>query len=146
MLIDTQLKLSALQSLIHAVGDVVSTNVIDTGAAADTGIGEGMRLVVRVGTAVLAAGGASTMQFVLQTSTDEAFSSPVEVQLSGAIAKASLTANTVVYSSRLPQGLLRYLRVVYRIATNDVTAGTADAFLVKDQDAQQYVAKNFTVS
>lgn len=146
MLIDTQLQLSALQSLIHAVGDVVSTNIIDTGAAADVGIGEGMRLVVRVGTAVLAAGGASTVQFVLQTATDAAFSSPVEVQLSGAIAKASLTANTVVYSSRLPQGLLRYLRVVYRIATNDVTAGTADAFIVKDQDAQQYVAKNFTVS
>lgn len=145
MLQDSQLQLAALQSLIAAAGDIASTNYLDTGAAQDEGIGESAYLVARIGTAVLSAG-AATLQPVLQSATDAAFTTPDEYPMTGAIAKAALTANTVIARMRLPLGLKRYLRVVWRIGTATTTAGTGDAFIVKDVDAQQYLPKNFTVS
>ena len=40
MYIDSQETFAEGQSVAAAAGDIVSTNVIDTGAAADVGIGE----------------------------------------------------------------------------------------------------------
>jgi len=133
MYIDSQETFSEGQSLISATGDVVSTNIYDTGANADVGIGEPLFLIARIGTAVVGAG--STTQVVLQTDDNSAFSSPKEFPLTGAQAPAALTANTFAVKARLPIGLERYLRVVYRIAGAAVTAGTVDAYIVKDVQA-----------
>ena len=142
MYIDSQELLSSGQALSNAVGDLVSTNIYDCGAAYDAGIGE--ELYLNIATVVAAAGG--SIQFVLQTATDSAFTTPKEFPLTAAIAAASLTANTIQYRGRLPIGLLRYLRVVYRVSSAAITAGTADAYFVKDEQANVPYASGFTVA
>jgi hypothetical protein len=140
MILDSQLSLSRAQSIAAAAGDVVSTDIYDTGAAADAGIGEELYLHIATGTAVTS-GGSATVQFVLQTSPVENFGSGVvEFPLTAARALAALTANTVQYRGRLPIGLLRYVRLVYRIATATTTAGTANAFLVHGVQANAPIA------
>jgi hypothetical protein len=145
MILDIQEQFSSAQSIVSAAGDVVSTNIYDTGAAADVGVGEEIYLVTRLGAAVTS-GGAATVQVVLQTADDAAFSTNLtEFPQSGALALAALTANTEISKQRLPIGLRRYLRVVYRIGTAATTAGTVDAFLVKDVQANKPYASGFTV-
>ena len=131
MILDSQLSLSAAQSIAASAGDVVSTNIYDTGATADVGIGQDLYLVIQT-VAAVTSGGSATVQFVLQTDDNSSFSSAREFLLTGAVALSWLTANTVQYRGRLPIGLERYIRVVYRIATDTTTAGTATAFLVHD--------------
>jgi len=143
MILDKQEQLSLAQSIVSAAGDVVSTNVYDTGAAADVGIGEEMYIVVKTVAAVVGAG--ATVQAVLQTDDNVGFASPREFPLTGALAPAALGANTEIVKQRLPIGLERYLRVVYRVAGAATTAGTADAFLVKDVQANVPYASGFTV-
>ncbi|WP_375199067.1 Bbp16 family capsid cement protein [Cupriavidus metallidurans] len=145
MILDIQEQFSSAQSIVSAAGDVVSTNIYDTGAAADVGIGEEIYLVTRLGAAVTS-GGAATVQVVLQTADDAAFSANLtEFPQSSALALAALTANTEISKQRLPIGLRRYLRVVYRVGTAATTAGTVDAFLVKDVQANRPYASGFTV-
>lgn len=139
MILDTQELLSSAQSIAAAAGDVVSTNYYDTGAAADVGIGEELFLQIAT-VAAVTSGGAATVQFVLQTDDNSSFSSPREFPLTGAVALAALTANTVQYRGRLPVGLERYLRVVYRIGTATTTAGTATAFFTKNVQANNPIA------
>lgn len=131
MILDTQMSLSRAQSIAAAAGDIVSTDIYDTGAAADVGIGEELYLVVQTNAAVTS-GGAATVAFILQTDDNPSFSSAREFPLTGALALAALTANTVHVRTRLPIGLERYIRVVYRIAAATTTGGTATAFLTKD--------------
>ncbi len=133
MYIDSQEEFSVGQSLISATGDVVSTNIYDTGSVGDVGIGEPLFVFARIGTAVVGAG--STITVVLQTDDNTAFSSPREFPLTGAQAPAALTANTYAVKARLPIGLERYLRLVYRIAGAAVTAGTVDAAIILDVQA-----------
>lgn len=145
MILDSQEQFSSGQSIVAAAGDVVSTNIYDTGAAADVGIGEELYIVARIGTAVTS-GGAATVQVVLQTADDAGFTTNLtEFPLSSALALAALTANTEIVKSRLPIGLRRYLRIVYRIGTAATTAGTVDAFIVKDVQANKPYASGFTV-
>jgi hypothetical protein len=131
MILDSMEFFSNAQSIAAAAGDVASTDIYDTGAAADAGIGEELYLQINT-IAAVTSGGAATVQFVLQTDDNSAFSSPKEFLLTAPVALAALTANTRQYLGRLPVGLERYLRVVYRIATATTTAGTATAFLVKN--------------
>lgn len=145
MLMDRQTRMSNAQSIAAAVGDVVSTDVIDTGAAQDVGIGEETELVVSLGAAVTSAG-AATVQPVLQTADDVGFATNLtEYPLRNAIALAALTAGAVLYTGRLPVGMRRFMRVVYRIAGATTTGGTANAYLVLDAQAQQYLPRNYTV-
>lgn len=135
MILDTQTSLSRAQSIAAAAGDVISTDIYDTGAAADAGIGQEVYLQINTNAAVTS-GGAATVQFVLQHASDVAFSSQgAEYPLTNARALAALTANTVQFQGRLPVGLRRYIRVVYRIATATTTGGTATAFLTEDIQA-----------
>lgn len=131
MILDSQLSLSRAQSIAAAAGDVVSTDYYDTGAAADVGIGEDFAIQVQLAAAVTS-GGAATVQVVLQCDDNTSFSSAKEYPLTSALALASLTANRILYQGRLPYGLERYIRVVYRIGTATTTAGTVNTFLAKD--------------
>ncbi len=92
------------------------------------------------------AGAGASVQFVLQTATDAAFTTPREFPLTAAIGVASLTANTMQYRGRLPIGLLRYLRVVYRVSGAATTAGTVNAYMVKDEQANVPYQSGFTVA
>lgn len=150
MIMDTQEQFSSGQTLIVGTGDTVSTNVLDTAASVsnpqnhDEGIGEEVYLSVRIGTAALSATG--TLQVVLQVDDNVSFSSPKEFPLTAALLQAATTANTYIYQGRLPIGLERFLRVVYRVGTAAFTAGTVDAFLTKDIQANRTYAAGYTVS
>lgn len=144
MWIDTQETFASGQSVIKAaVGDVVSDNVYDTGAAADVGIGENLFLYAKLDTALAGAG--SSLQVVLQTSDSEA-SGYTDAVAGPVVPLASGTANAELARLRLPIGLKRYLRVVFRVSGAATTGGTASAFLVKDVQAQQYGASGFKVA
>lgn len=142
MIIDSQEKFSEAQSVAAAAGDIVSTNVYDTGAAADVGIGEHMYLYAKMNAALVGAG--TSIQVVLQDSADNA--TFADKQASAAVPVASATANATLAKVRLPIGLRRYLRVAYRISGGTTTQGTASAYLVKDVDAVQIGASGFSVA
>lgn len=141
MILDTQEQFSAAQSVAAAAGDIASTNSLDTGDATDKGIGEHMYLYVKLVAALAGAG--SSIQAVLQDSADNA--TFADVQSGKVIPLASAVANAELLKQRLPIGLRRYLRVVYRISGATSTGGTADAYLAKDVQAQQYGASGFSV-
>lgn len=143
MILDTQETFSEAQA-VTSTGDAASTNVYDTGAAADVGIGEEMFVYVKT-KAAFTSGGAGTLQVVLQHSVDNSTWTDAQV-LTPALALASLTANTVQVRARLPIGLNRYIRLAYRVATAAMTAGTVDAYLAKDVQASNAYASGFTVA
>lgn len=151
MIMDKNEEFSVAQTLIVGTGDTVSTNILDTNPTGnpatpqniDEGSGEGVWLNVRIGTAVASATG--TLQLVLQVDDNSSFSSPKEFPLNAALGAASYPANTFVYQGRLPIGLERYLRVVYRVATAALTAGTVDAFLTKNTQFNRTYAAGYTV-
>lgn len=128
---DAQLEFSVAQAV---TASAASTNYVDLGAAGDAvGVGSTCFLVIRVGTAVTS-GGASTVTFDLRTDSDPAFGTETTLFTSGAIAKASLTANTWIVQVAVPLGVKRYLRVYYTVATANLTAGTFDAFITNTLD------------
>jgi len=152
MIMDTQETFSLAQTLVVGTGDTVSTNVYDSQGVTtfpaqniDAGVGEEVYLNVRIGTAVTTAA-SGTLQLVLQVDDNVAFSSPKEFVLTGALAVAVLTANTFIYQGRIPVGMERFWRVVYRVGTGALTAGTVDAFLTKDIQANRSYASGFTVA
>ncbi|MNT23210.1 hypothetical protein D3C72_1586220 [compost metagenome] len=136
MFVDTQETFADAQSVASAAGDVVSTNIYDTGAAADVGIGERMYLYAKMNAALVGAG--ASIQVVLQTSASSG-SGYTDAVAGAVVPVASATANSVLARLALPIGLQRYLRVVFRISGATTTAGTATAILAKDVPAQQYL-------
>lgn len=140
MILDKMTELALAQNIFASGADVVSTNVYDTGAAADVGAGENLFLFAKT---VAAVTGGTSIQVVLQDSADN--SSWADVQSAKAVPVASATANAVLAKMRLPVGLRRYLRVAWRnVGAN--AAGTGSAYILKDVDAQQYGASGFTVA
>lgn len=123
-----------------------STDVVDLKGTYDFGNGENVFCEVRVGTAVAAAGNA-TVTFELQGSTDLAFTSPITMGKSEDIPKAQLTANKVAVQMRVrPTAPVRYVRLLYTVGTGPLTAGTFDAYLLKDLQRSRAYASGYKVS
>lgn len=123
------------------VGDHPSTNVIDGGVKGDSlsavargGAYVNPFLIVRVTTAFTTTTTTGTLQIVLQESVDEAFTSPVDLVASPVYAIGDLVDNAVLLAVRMPQLKKRYLRVVYRVGGETLTAGACQAFLTMDAD------------
>ena len=123
------------------VGDHASTNVIDGGVKGDSfsAVARGAAylnpfLVVRVTTAFTTTSTTGTLQIVLQESITEAFSSPIDLAVSPVynVNNGDLADNIVLMAIRMPQIKSRYLRVVYRVAGETLTAGACQAFLTPD--------------
>jgi len=141
MLIDRFNEFAKAQSVIgNAATAIPSTNVVDLGAAGDSWGRENEFLHIRVDDTILAAAGAANVTFKLQTSVDEAFTSPIELWSSGAIAKATLVAKYFVTGRGLPlpKGVKRYLRVTTTPDTNNPTSGKIAAFLSPDVQANLF--------
>jgi hypothetical protein len=140
MIIDSLSQFSDAQ-VVTALGDTASTNVIDTLVDSDEGIGEGVHVLFAVPQAVTSAG-AATVQFVIQTSTDNA--TFADIGMTEAIPKASLVAG---YSKpvRLPVGCRRYIRVAYRVGTATLTTGAFTSAIVKDIQMSKVYGSGFTV-
>jgi len=135
MILDKTLELSLAQAV---TATALSTNVIDMASARNIGAGEDLFLYIRVGAAATAAG-AATVSFQLQTDSSPAMGTAVTVLDSGAIAKASLGANTAL-KFRLPSSAFKqYLALNYLIATGPLTAGDFSAWICSDvPDNAQY--------
>ena len=127
MIIDKSLELSSAQAV---TASAASTNYIDLGAAGNV-IGNEPYLVIQTREAATASGSA-TVNFVIQTAADSAFTSPVVLFDSGAVGKAALTLNSCPVKVKMPLGLKRYVRVYYTVATGPLTAGKFDAFIAED--------------
>lgn len=128
MYIDTQETFSDAQSVAAAAGDIVSTNVYDTGAAADIGNGEELILLAKMNAALVGVG--ASIQVVLQDSADNA--TFADKQAGAVIPVALATANATLARFYIPIGTRRYLRVVYRITGATTTQGTASSFIILD--------------
>jgi hypothetical protein len=152
MLADLQNIMSDKQSLIAAVGTVVSTNIIDLRAVgtipqggspiADIGRGKRLSIMVQLTTTYLASGGASTVDFQVCNSANSDGSSPTIIDSSGAIAKATLVAGYIVPVGRnLWPMTARYLCMNYVIATNNGTAGNVWAGIESVRQSTPYVTQ-----
>lgn len=134
MILDKLLMFSEAQAV---TASAASTDIIDLGPIAgdrrDIGVGYPIELIVRVPTPAAAAGDA-TVQFALQTSATEDFATPVVLYNSDAVAVADLTAGAG-FAVKVPQGVLRYLRVYYNVADGPLTAGAFTSGLLLDVDA-----------
>ena len=134
MYIDSQETFAEGQSVAAAAGDIVSTNVYDTGAAADVGIGEPMFVYANLVTALA---GTGSVQVVLQHSSDNSAFTDVASGPATTVANGKIGTRLAAFA--LPMGLKRYLRVAFRVAGGTTSGGTASAYLVDDVHAQQYL-------
>lgn len=120
MYLDSKLEFAGGQALTTTA---VSTNVIDLGVDRDIGVGESMAVVV---SAAVAAGGTSpTIQVVVQTDDNAAFSSAT------AIATSPVTADIAAGDKIvLPIGITneRYLRLSF-VTGGTTPTHTVDAYL-----------------
>jgi hypothetical protein len=128
MIKDKLLELSAAQAVTTSAA---STNVINQGAG--SAVGPDAYIVCQVRAAVTAAG-AATVNFVIQTSVDENFTSPIVLFDSGAIGKAALVANSEPLKIKFPNVSKQFIRGFYTVGTGPLTAGAFDLFIVDEAD------------
>lgn len=107
-------------------GGTGASDVIETGFKGDAYVG--LWLVVR---GIEAGAGGTSVVVKLQTASDEAFSSPVDLFTSGAIELAALTEDTEHVKVRMPLGCDKYLRLKYEV-TGSFTGGTMEGYLTPD--------------
>lgn len=134
------------QDLSQVVGTYNSESIVDLGTARDIGEGEPLYIVFTVTEAFVGATATVAMNCVVSAAA--ALTTPTSVGSIAATAVASLTlgAQFVVRINPLVASLgLRYLGVIYTIATATTTAGTMTAHVVKDfQDGKKFYASGFT--
>lgn len=123
MIFDNTLKLSNNQAVTETA---VSENVIDLGVAGrNVGIGQNipLRIAVTEDFATL-----TSLTVEVQTADDEAFSSPVTVVQTGAIAAADLVSGYSFNIDSAPKGVTgRYMRLNYTVGGSNATAGKINA-------------------
>lgn len=145
MITDKNLQFATAQSIASAVGDIVSTNILDTQAAQDEGIGGGRFQFVWDITTVPTSAGAATIQFVIQTSADNSIW--VDAALSPAYAYNAAPVNAVGQAcvQNIEPGMRRYIRTVVRIGGATTTAGNVNSYAVLDTQRYQFGASGFFV-
>lgn len=136
MIFDAQSKFSKAQAV---TASAASTNVIDLGAAGtpygsstalsrDQGIGEKVPLRIQV---VAPFATLTSLKVAVQTSVDEAFTSPITVLETEAIVAASLVAGYQFNIDSFPlKTSARYVRLYYTVAGSNATAGAITAGVV----------------
>lgn len=126
-MMDANLLFSDAQA-VTATAD--STNKIDSLKAGDA-IAPGARLLVQTQTAATDSGSDATLQVELKTSDDD--STYTSLINTGALAFAAFSpVGTVIFDGVIPNGVKRYLKLVYTVASGPLTAGKFDAGIVLD--------------
>ncbi len=144
-MLDNSAKLATAQA-VTSVGDTASSNVYDAGNAESSDIGHaanGLYLNVNCDTTATS-GGAATLQPVLQHSDDN--STFVDAAAGPVVALAGLTAGASLWKTKLPLGLNRYTRVVFRVGTAALTAGAFSAFYSLGVEHNVQRPSGFTVA
>ncbi len=132
MILDKELCLADAQA-VTSVGNNPSTNVLDLKAAGDL---DNLFLYTRVDTTATSGTSTATVTIELQTDDNEAFSSPKTLIKTGALGVASLIAGYEPLKTRIPLGVERFLRVIWTVAVEALTAGKFDAFLTFDVESR----------
>jgi hypothetical protein len=127
-ILDNELIMSNAQEF--TTGANASTNSIDFGRA---GAGYNKKVLVTVNTSVTS-GGAGTVAIAVQHDSVTGFGSAETLFTTAALAKTTLVAGYKVLEYTLPAEVKRFVRVLYTVATADLTAGKLNAWV---DDAQQ---------
>lgn len=122
MLLDQKNVFSDAQAI---TADAVSTNVIDLGVAG-RGPGNNLNLIVQI---VEAFNTLTSLGIQLQSSVDEAFTSPKNHQLVTEVL-ANLTLGKKIDLGSLPDGTLRYVRLNYDVTGTNPTLGKVTSALL----------------
>jgi hypothetical protein len=126
MILDKEHQLSDEQAVTAAAA---STNVVDRGVASNNLTGKQLFVCITCHESAASAG-ASTVEFIVQKSSDN--STYTDAVKSGAIAKASLTAGMEPIFLPLPPNMdERYLRLYYNVETANLSAGKFSAHIVE---------------
>ncbi len=145
----------ALTSVAIAAGTQASTNVIDLGVnsgipssangggARDIGIGDkpAMKILCQVDTAFASAGSTGTISAAIQGAPDNASGVPgsYTTMVTGPLYTIPIIGTQLlnIDMPRPKDGFVpRFLRMLYTIATQTMTAGTVNAHLVIDREDQ----------
>jgi hypothetical protein len=101
--------------IISVDGAAVKTSAdAPSGIAADAAKGTPLFLLAK---SVITFVGSGNITVSLETSTDEAFTSPVTLETSGALVIANLKQGAYLLPQVIPYGVLQYLRVKYVVVT-----------------------------
>jgi len=127
MYLDKQQMFSEDQAV---TASAASTNVLDLGSA-DAGR-SGLEIFARVSEAF---NNLTSLGVKLQTATDAAFTTPVDIPAQETDLLAALTLNKEIIKSKLPQGCLRYVRLYFTVTGTAPTTGKITAGLILDRQA-----------
>lgn len=109
--------------------DAASTNVVKAASGQLKEIAYGtpipLRIQVTEDFATL-----TSLEIKVQTATDAAFTTPVTLATTGAVAAASLKAGYVAPINFVPKGNLGYLRIYYDVTGSNATTGKITAGIV----------------
>ena len=133
------MKLDALNLLDDAVAITntrASTSVINQ-LSAGSPLPGNARFRCSVPVSITSGNGTGTLAIALETSAYEAFNSKTVLFSTAALAQADIVAGKVPVDIVIPPGALKYLRAYYTVATEDMTAGSIDAFITLSSDQGQ---------
>ena len=153
MILDKFLEFSDAQAV---TATAISTNVVDlaplgngvgTNTVRDIGAGEDLYLIVRTLTAATDVGSDATLTVTFESSATENLNSSTVHFSTVALAFAAFSpAGTELVRIALPGGnYQRYIGVRYTVANGPLTAGTFDAFIVKDAQSYRPYAVGSTI-
>jgi hypothetical protein len=77
----------------------------------------------------------TSLNIKLQTATDAAFTTPVDLPINITFPLAALLANTDLIRVMLPIGCLQFLRLYFTVDGTAPTQGTIEGYLVFDEQA-----------
>lgn len=136
MIQDKDLLCSDDQTLAFNIGNAASSNVIDL-AKAGVGRGEPIKVFCQLTTDFDSAGDTGTLQVKLQTDSDDAFGTAVDLVDTGALAQATCVAGYRPIDIYLPNNVKRYVRFYYTVGTANGSGGTITAGLQLDQQTNK---------
>lgn len=122
-----------------------AAGVIDLRENRDIGAGQPIDVIFQVGTAFDAVG-AGTLTIQLVYSADSALGTPTILYDSGAIGKATLIAGYRIQIKIARATPLRYLGVIYTVATGPMTAGTINAYIATSGQDRRTYARGYTIA
>ncbi len=131
MILDDHLYMSDAQNLATKDAATASTDYIDTTVAGNAG--QPLWLVCRVETAFACAGSNPTLDVALQSDSASTFETAVTHWSAATIAEATLVDEYTICKMPLPDGLGRYIRMLYTPSAA-FNSGKIDAFLTMNPD------------
>ncbi len=136
MIQDKDLLCSDDQTLAFNIGNAASSNLIDL-TKVGVGRGEPIKVFCQLTADFDSTGDTGTLQVKLQTDSDEAFGSAVNLVDTGALAQATCVKGYRPIDIYLPNNVKRYVRFYYTVGTANGTGGTITAGLQLDQQTNK---------